>query len=111
MIGFSTPILDVNGIFIFKEHPTTQLHSFSRRLNRTATLDGGVDVEDLGYADVDRPVEIVVFFSVQLLDSFKYLLENYASVGLSTQLGFNIVNIRSVRHVNDTIKITCEIVS
>ena len=43
---------------VLEEKDGSQLDRYSRRISRTATLDGGSVVNDLGFSDTDRTVVV-----------------------------------------------------
>jgi len=46
---------------VIDENPAgSDLHNTSRRLNRVQTLDEGAVIDDLGYADGDRSIKVVI---------------------------------------------------
>jgi hypothetical protein len=58
MIGLGTPLFDLDGHMVLMELPNTDLGEARRRVNRQKTLDGGVVVNDSGYATGDRTINI-----------------------------------------------------
>lgn len=111
MIGISTPTLDIIGDIILNEHIDTDISRYSRRVNSVATLDGGVSVDDNGFADVDRPVKIVIKSTVAIMERLKYLLENYPVINLSTRRGFNTAAISKLEDVAGKITMECVLIS
>lgn len=58
MIALATPTFDIDGHIVLHELPATDLGETRRRVNRQKTLDGGVVVNDSGYAVGDRTIEV-----------------------------------------------------
>jgi hypothetical protein len=58
MIAISTPTYDLDGARIFSRTERTNLTAISRRVTRTATLDGGVSIYDGGHSAGDRTIEL-----------------------------------------------------
>lgn len=58
MIGLSAPLFDTSGWLHIRELPSTDYGQTRRRVNRIATLDGGVVINDSGYSDGDRTIVI-----------------------------------------------------
>lgn len=58
-VFISTPTFDLNGTVKIKTMSGTELKSNSRRITRTATLDGGAVIVDGGYSDSDRTFRVV----------------------------------------------------
>lgn len=111
MIGFSTLTLDINGTLIADELPSSDYRKHKRRVKKTATLDGGVVVEDQGYVDMDRVVSIDLKSSKAIYDRLRYYIQNYSELGLSTQLGYNTAAIKSMSDSDGKINIQCELIS
>lgn len=60
MISISTPTFDLGGSLIIRGYdPSTDFRSKSRRVSRTATLDGGCVIEDNGLSHSDRTFRII----------------------------------------------------
>lgn len=53
MIGLYTPTYDLQGHIILNEDPSSTVPILSRRLTRTATLDGESTINDLGFSYSD----------------------------------------------------------
>jgi len=88
MISISTPTFDFDGSRVFREVAPVQVSDKTRRVSRTATLDGGVSVYDGGYADGDRDIEIIVYDPSAEDKAFcDYIIENYSEVIVSTSEG------------------------
>ena len=55
--------------------------TFMRRVNRTATLDGGAFVLDSGYSDADRTVKLnLIQQSKEVIDNVTSLVKFYSTV-------------------------------
>lgn len=91
MIGVAAPIFDVEGARVFRSgdlEKEADNRRGSRRVSRTATLDGGVAVADLGYSDGDRDVNIrEPEASAASVDFARYIVETYGTVIISTADG------------------------
>jgi len=88
MIGLSTRTFDLAGAIIIRELPgESDLEVFERRLSKTATLDGGVVVEDRGYTHGDRTFTVVAPTSIALRDALSYLTQSYSELVVSTAGG------------------------
>ena len=90
-VGLSTNVFDANGAM---RVPVTadsvfSMDSGSRRVTRTATLDGECTVYDTGFAASDSTFEIISKDPDESIsDFFEYLVKNYSSVNLATRNGF-----------------------
>ncbi len=86
----STKTYDIGGyIEISLEGSKEALIDRSRRAQVTKTLDGGVVVDDGGFAQGDRgPWDVRVQPSAAELEILKYLLETYQQINCATREGF-----------------------
>lgn len=87
--GISTPIYDLDGAFILRNirYNESELKALSRRINKVATLDGAVAIEDRGYSDGDRSFEFSVSYSLELYNFMLRLIKVYDLVVLTTDEG------------------------
>ncbi len=58
LIGLAARTFDPEGTLLLPWRDGTETESISRRVNRTATLDGGVSITNRGYAPGDRTVTL-----------------------------------------------------
>ena len=58
MISISAPIYDPTGAINLHEIPGSDTRNVGRRVNRVKTLDGGVVVNDGGFAHGDRDLRV-----------------------------------------------------
>jgi len=90
MIGISTLVYDLNGFRIFPDEildpqKSNENLKWSRRVSRTATLDGGVAVYDTGYAPGDRDITIRVPGGPrEIVDWMAYMAKTYTEIVIST---------------------------
>jgi len=90
MIGLSTITFDLDGARIFQTDRSSELKNRQgdRRISRTATLDGGVLIADLGYADGDRKLTVVELDATEAAVTFaKYMVENFSLINATTEDG------------------------
>jgi effector-binding domain-containing protein len=89
-VFLTSKTFDVNGYVPIT--PTTDKADFGesrRRASRVQTLDGGIAVNDFGYADGDRT--ITLYWrprSAAVEANIKRLVEQYQRLNLSTKDGF-----------------------
>jgi len=57
-ITLSTPTFDLRGHVQLHALPDSDVGTVTRRVNRVATLDGGVAVNDQGFSDGDRTMTV-----------------------------------------------------
>lgn len=86
MIGVATTVFDIGGDRVFAGlDKEVNNRSGARRVTRTATLDGGASVADMGYSDSDREINIIEpEASIASAGYARYICENYARVVVST---------------------------
>jgi hypothetical protein len=88
MIGISTQTYDLDGARIFRNPEDLKNRRGERRVSRTGTLDGGVVITDLGFADGDRTILVnEPNASLASVDFARYLVEHYSLVNVMTEDG------------------------
>ena len=89
MISISTPTFDLSGSLIIRDYdPSTDVKSRSRRVSRTATLDGGCVIEDNGLSHSDRTLKIISKgLSALEVENLERLIEFYSELYVSTAEG------------------------
>lgn len=88
MISISTPTFDLDGSRVFSRTTQTVLSGLSRRVTRTATLDGKSSFYDGGCSHSDRTFEIIQDSPDQAdVDFCKYITEFYSEVIVSCSEG------------------------
>jgi hypothetical protein len=92
MIGICTQTYDLDGARVFHQTHTSDTQRSTRRVSRTATLDGGVVIDDGGYAAGDRTIELKQTNPAQAdIDFCNYVLQNYSTVILTCREGAFVV--------------------
>ncbi len=88
MIALSTITFSLTGHLILQESSASIFSDLSRRVSKTATLDGGVLLTDLGYSEGDREfkLELLTEDSTSIL-ALKRLVEAYSLLYLSCKEG------------------------
>jgi len=90
-IGISTSVFDANGAKVVSVTAETlfNIDSGSRRVTRTATLDGGSSIYDTGFAASDNTINVISTDPDQAIaEYFAYLVKNYNTVNVATAKGF-----------------------
>ena len=93
MIGISATVFDPLGARYFYRRELSMSsvvgnRSGSRRVSRTATLDGGCTVTDSGYAVADKTVKIECPNpSIEIIEFLAYIVQNYNTVRVCTEEG------------------------
>ena len=82
MVVISSLVFDVYGSLVIKRlNNDTRLEEATRRITRTATLDGSASIYDGGYSAADRILVVGASpFTEAMLERAKYLMENYPRV-------------------------------
>jgi hypothetical protein len=97
MISISAPVFDLDGNLLIARVSNSDLDSGSRRVTRTATLDGGVSLADMGYAHGDRTLRIVAEKATrEMVDQAAYLQRNYPLLLVATTEGVFLGAIESL---------------
>jgi hypothetical protein len=106
--AISTKIFDHAGSLLLfgLDENTSDLHNYNRRLTRTATLDTGVFIDDRGYFDGDRSIEMVLTGTDALFNSLLYLIQNYSSVLIMLPDGAYNGNISKLRKTSGKIRVS-----
>jgi len=94
----STQIYDLNGWVYLTgvKLNNSNTRSRQRRVNRNKTLDGGVYLDDLGYAHGDRTVTLAVDVDETTENKLTNIIENHALVWLSLTEGAFTAAIQSM---------------
>jgi hypothetical protein len=90
MIGISAKVFDLDGARIYDTNRSTDMQNRggSRRASRVATLDGGVSVYDMGYADSDRDITVEVNNpSIEAIEFAEYITRTYTEVTVTIEDG------------------------
>lgn len=88
-VFLSTPTFDLDGaVMIPAKVGESELGEARRRVNRSATLDGGVAINDFGYSDGDRTISLAWRpLSNAFEDNLRRLVEDYPRLTISTREG------------------------
>jgi hypothetical protein len=88
MIGIAAQVYDDQGARIFESATEQNNRQGSRRLSRTATLDGGVWINDGGYCDGDRDFTVQELnATIEAIEFAQRVVESYNLVTISTDHG------------------------
>jgi hypothetical protein len=87
-IFLATPTFDLNGHVALKQTGETELRSNTRRVSRTATLDGGALFSDGGYSDADRSISVTYLDLSETDEAALWsIFESYPLILLSAREG------------------------
>lgn len=107
MIAISTLLYDLRGHIVLSESPKSVFPDLSRRVTRTATLDGNSTLNDLGFTDGDKTYVFSFDNLVQSqVENLEYLIKNYAIVRLSTADGCFLGSISRVGSAKNPTQLT-----
>ena len=88
MIALNAITYDPLGSITLRELPTSNLHDLRRRVNRQRTLDGGVVVNDGGFAHGDRTFTVRWrVLSEAQAESVRRMIRLYPQVRVSSKDG------------------------
>lgn len=91
------------GQYVTLNVPAAPVRENTRRLSRSATLDGGAVITDSGYSDADRTFSFsAVSISPSAADRLWAFFESESLVGLACPEGFFVGYIESVKIDGDT---------
>jgi len=86
----ATPTADPAGyIELSVMDPVKAIGETARRVNRVATLDGGAVINDFGYSDADRTIDLAWMPTSRAVeDAVVRMLKLYEQIHVSTPAGF-----------------------
>lgn len=73
-----TPQVSSSYVVKFKENHKSKIRQFSRRVSRSATLDGDSIITDSGFTDTDRTLTLEGRVTEDQRDDLEYMIENYS---------------------------------
>jgi hypothetical protein len=74
---------DPIGFILFKADPRSKKEKLSRRLSRTATLDGKSSISDMGYTASDATIELYLSRVTELIKNrLEYLVQSHSLLNL-----------------------------
>ena len=109
MITISKLTADVNGSVLFNEKADSDLEKYTARVRRTATLDGGAEIDHLGYAAGDLTFDIRASVTNAQEAALKSIFKNETLVNISTRAGFFKGAISALNAKKGEIKMTFEV--
>ena len=107
-LSISTKVYDNAGhVLLFNLiEQSSKIRDYRRRLTRTATLDTGAYIDDRGYFDGDRTIEVAVSGDKALFDSLLYITQNYGSLFVFLPDGAYNGNIQRLTQDGGRIRLT-----
>jgi len=106
MLSITTKDFDLNGHVLLQPDVDSRLLDNTRRVSRTATLDGGCSIDDQGFSHGDRTLDIrQTGVSADTFARLQYITRTYSSVRVSQPDGVFSGCISSVNMDKGTAKI------
>jgi len=106
-IGISTITANTDGDLIIYEHPDSKIFDLVPRVNRVATLDGGVVLTHSGFAHGDRTLVIKAENMTESdSDKLRALIENETLMYFSIDDGFFSGMVESLSIDNGNLQMT-----
>lgn len=94
----STPVWDVQGYIEVQALPSQTDGETRRRVNRVPTLDGGAVVNDSGYSEADRTIDLKWAPESPAFElAVERLVRLYPRINISTRSGFYQAAVESYR--------------
>jgi len=97
-IGISAQTFDLDGARYFKPSDLASntpfgANSASRRVSRTATLDGGASIYDAGYVVADRTISIrIETVTLAIMEFVRHVCQSYSLITVTTEeAAFSVV--------------------
>jgi hypothetical protein len=88
MIYLAAPTFDLSGLLVLPRGRLDDPLDLTRRVSRTATLDGGAELTDLGFTHADRTLRIsAAHVTPAEAEAAAYLLETYPTLIVATSTG------------------------
>ena len=98
-ITFTSIEYDPSGVLSIDPDGSSDLFARVRRVNSTATLDGGRSFEQRGYTDADRTMTIASESATkEQHDRANYLIGLYSKLKMYTEEGIFLVTISEVNY-------------
>jgi len=97
MISITKTYAAAGSAVIFNESPKTKLREAESRISRTATLDGGVVIDQQGYFIGDRTLDIRASLTKEKADLIWEIYKDELYINLSTNDGYFYGAIESIK--------------
>lgn len=95
-ISISTPTFDPSGLLLLSYDPESDSKQLSRRVSRTATMNGACTFDDLGFSWSDVTLNLKFSgISESEASSLDYLVKNYGALHIVTEEGAFVVVVES----------------
>jgi hypothetical protein len=87
IIGLSTPNYDPAGAILLQCLESSNIGGVTRRVSRTATLDGNSVITDFGVTNSDTTVFLRIHLTMELDDAIRAIVRNNPLLILTNRLG------------------------
>ena len=88
MISISTTTSNTAGAVVIKDKPESEKRRYPKRIQRSATLDGGAVIADLGFSHGDRTLKIKAELSEAEATKLINIHQTETLVNISIEDGF-----------------------
>jgi len=106
MIAISRPTYDLDGCVILDELPSSALETFTARVTRDATLDGGVVVCHYGVCDGDRTLTVAASPDEATASSLRRLFSTAELLHVSAADGFYRAALADLAFSGENVSVT-----
>ena len=97
MIGITTVEASAYVVILDENSDDDHVETYTRRVSRSATLDGSAETSDFGYTDADRTIVVSAVASDAEREILKTMIKEYAYLNVATKYGFFRVAPESLR--------------
>jgi len=87
ILSLCSRVFDPDGAIVIIIDPSSELSNTTRRVNRVKTLDGGVSINDTGFAEGDRELKIKAQLSSSEVEQIRRLQQLYPLLSVSIKDG------------------------
>lgn len=107
-VALATKTFDLNGSIHMHDlnDSSSNLQDYRRRITRAATLDTGAYIDDRGYFDGDRTIDVALNGDKALFDNLLYIHKNYGSIWIFLPDGAYTGNMQRLSQSNRRINVT-----
>lgn len=95
-IGLRKIVAEAGSAVLIRSDSRSKMKNYRPRVARSATLDGGAVVENLGYSDGDREIDIVSKVSETIEGKLRSMVQDELYVVVSTREGVFFGSIESM---------------
>lgn len=89
----------------FKESPTSDIETYTARVSRRSTLDGGSIITHSGYTHTDRDITINASMTLEQWEDLKAIHQGETQVKLSMADGLYTAMLRRIQNKNGEVTI------